>query len=46
MVIGNPDLVRVWLFPSKADTPLLIDADIVLPGPIALQGLQPIAGLR
>jgi hypothetical protein len=46
MVIGNPDVVGVWLFPSKADTPLLIDADTVLPGPIALQGFEPIAGRR
>ena len=43
MVIGNPDIVGVWLFPSKADTPLLMDAATVLPGPIALQGLEPIA---
>jgi hypothetical protein len=46
MVIGNPDLIGVWLFPSKAEMPLVIDADTVLPGPIALQGLEPIAGRR
>src|SRR5579859_7071753 len=46
MVIGNPDLIGVWLFPLKADTPPVIDTDAVLPSTIALQGLEPAAGRR
>jgi len=32
--------------PLKTDAPLIIDADAVLPLPIALEGFEPVAGKR
>ena len=31
------DLERVAVLPAKADSPLIVDADAVLPGPIAAE---------
>ena len=44
MVIHDLDILRMSLNPAKADTELIVDADAVMPGTIALQGFQPIAG--
>ncbi len=43
MVIDNLDLERVRSLPSKADPPLLVDSNAVLPGAIAFQRFQAIA---
>jgi hypothetical protein len=37
------DIVSVSLSPDKTDTPLIVDADGVLPGPRAFQHLKTIA---
>ncbi len=44
VIVGNFHIRRTSLGPAKADTPLLIDADRVLPRAISTQCLQPIAG--
>jgi hypothetical protein len=44
MVVNDPDIIGCSVMPSKTDPPLLIDADAVLPPPIALQRFEPIAG--
>nr|WP_310778989.1 hypothetical protein [Candidatus Palauibacter scopulicola] len=43
MVVDDLDVVRVSGAPEETDPPLLVDANAVLIGPIALQFLQPIA---
>ncbi len=43
MVVRDLDLVGVAVLPAKADPPLIVDADAVLPRPVALQRLEPIA---
>ena len=40
MVIDDFDLVRVSVAPDEAQSPLVIDPDAVLPGPVTLQGFQ------
>jgi hypothetical protein len=46
MIVHDLNIARargsVW--PGEADTPLLIDANGVLPCPIAPEGFQPVAG--
>jgi hypothetical protein len=44
MIIHDFDIVRVAALPSKAYSPLIIDADAVLPLPVVFQGFQLIAG--
>ena len=44
MVIDDFDIVGISSVPSKADAPLVIDADAVLAGAVALQRLQTVAG--
>lgn len=44
VVISNFYLASVPSFPKKADTPLVIDANAMLPGPVALEHFQTIAG--
>lgn len=43
MIIHDLDVVRVPVLPDKANAVLIVDADRVLPGPIASEPLQPIA---
>jgi hypothetical protein len=44
MVVHDRDVVRIAVAPAKADSPLIVDSNAVLAGPIAAQLLQPIAG--
>lgn len=44
MIVYDLDVLRRAVFPAKADPPLLIDANAVLPRPIALELLQSIPG--
>jgi hypothetical protein len=44
VVVDDLDVVRVPRSPAETDPPLLVDADTVLAGSIALQLLQPVAG--
>ena len=44
MVIDNGDVVGVAPGPTKADAPLIICANAVLPGAIAAEFLQAVAG--
>lgn len=43
VIVGNLDIVRTIVLPSKANPPLVVDADGVLAISIAFQGFQPIA---
>jgi len=43
VIVRNFDAERIRAFPSKANPPLIVDSDAVLPGPIAFQGFQPIS---
>jgi hypothetical protein len=42
MVVDDPDIAWSSIIPGKADAPLVVDPDTVLPEPIALEGFQPI----
>ena len=44
MVIDNLNSLRMAISPEKADTPLIIDANAILPLAITLQRLKPIRG--
>jgi hypothetical protein len=44
VVVDDFDVCGVVASPHKADTPLLVDTNAVLSGPIATQFLQPIGG--
>jgi hypothetical protein len=44
MIIHDFNIKSVAVFPSKADSPLVIDPDTVLALPMSSQGLEPIAG--
>src|SRR6266446_4980468 len=48
VIIDNLDVRRARrsIRPLKTDSPLIVDADAVLPLPIALQSFEPIAGQR
>ncbi len=43
MIINNLHVVDVTFYPTETNTPLVVDADAVLPLTIALQRLQVIA---
>jgi hypothetical protein len=43
MIVHNFDLVRMAFLPAKADAPLIVDPDTVLPQPTPFQGFQSIA---
>ena len=43
MIVHELDRVCVTVLPDKADTPLVVDANAVLPRPVALQRLEPVA---
>jgi hypothetical protein len=44
MIIHNFDIVHITTLPSKANSPLIIDTDAVLPLPVAFQRFKLIAG--
>lgn len=44
MVVGYLDRMGVTSTPLETNAPLVIDADAVLTGPVALQLLKPVAG--
>jgi hypothetical protein len=46
VVVGDLHVVGISAVPSETDTPLVVDRDAVLPGPITSQLLQPIPGLH
>jgi hypothetical protein len=46
MVIHDLDLLRPTIAPDKADTPLVIDPDRMLPGAISFKGLKAIPWRR
>src|SRR5712692_6313006 len=43
MIVGNFHVVGVPVPPHKANAPLVIDSDAVLPLPVTVQRLQPVA---
>ena len=43
MVVNDLDVMRITVVPAETHTPLLVDANAVLPGSLAFQLLQPIA---
>ena len=43
MIIHDFDVVRIRILPPKADSPLIVDADTVLPRAIAFQLLKSVA---
>ena len=43
MIVDNLDPFRAGIRPNEADTPLIVDPNAVLSGPISLQRLKPIA---
>jgi len=42
MVIGNFNIEGVIAFPSKADTPLVVDTDAPLTNPVTSKFFQPV----
>ena len=40
MVINDLDVIRITAFPDKADAPLLVDPDAVLPFSVMMQCFQ------
>jgi hypothetical protein len=44
VVVRDLDVRSVPIYPSKADTPLIVDPNAHLPRPIPFQGFEPIAG--
>lgn len=44
VIVDDRDVVRVAVLPPKADAPLIVDANTVLPRAITFQLLQAIAG--
>jgi hypothetical protein len=44
MVVRYFNAISVSIFPAKADPPLIVDPDTMLPLSIALQGFEPVAG--
>jgi hypothetical protein len=44
MVVDDRDILGRSFLPAKADPPLPVDPDAILPASLALQGLEPIAG--
>ena len=44
MVIHNFNVVRVFALPAEANPILIVDPDAVLPGTVAFEGFQAVAG--
>jgi hypothetical protein len=43
MIVDDLDIVGRSIMPPKANPPLLVDPDAVLPAPLTLQSLEPVA---
>jgi hypothetical protein len=43
MIIRYLNVVRIAIFKSKAHSPLIVDGNRILPSPVALQFVKPIA---
>jgi hypothetical protein len=43
MIVDDLDVKDIAVFPAKADPPLIIDADAVLPLALALESFEPIS---
>jgi hypothetical protein len=43
VVVHNFDIVSAAVAPAKADAVPIVDPDAVLPGPLPLQGFEPVA---
>ncbi len=43
MIVSDLDVVRITVLPGKADPPLIVDTDTVLPCAIPLELLEPVA---
>jgi hypothetical protein len=46
MIIGDLNVKSVSVFPTKADSVLIVDTDAPLSSPVALQGFKPVCGRR
>jgi hypothetical protein len=46
VIVNHLDIVGVAVAPGETDAPLVIDADAVLPCPVATQSFQPVARRR
>jgi hypothetical protein len=46
MIVNNFDLFSASIGPNETDTPLIIEADRVLPFTVSLQSFQPVTGRR
>jgi len=46
MIVCYFNVISVIVYPRETDTPLIVYADTVLPGTIAFQSFEPIAGRR
>ena len=46
MVVNEFDVVRVTVVPSKADAPLIVDANTVLSGAITFELFEAVSGRR
>ena len=44
MIVAELNVVRVAVVEPKADAPLIIDRDRMLPGTLAFEGVEPLAG--
>ena len=44
MIVAGLDVVRVAVVEPKADAPLIIDRDRMLPCTVAFEGVEPVAG--
>lgn len=43
MVVHNFNVKGIAILPDKADAPLFVNADTVLPGSVSFQGFQPVS---
>jgi hypothetical protein len=43
MVVCYFNVIGISVFPMKADSPLIVDPDTMLPFAVALQGFEPVA---
>jgi hypothetical protein len=42
VIVGDFYIVGILAIPSEANPILVVDADAILPGPIAFQGFEPV----
>ncbi len=43
MIVCYFNVIGIAVFPAKADSPLIVDPDTILPFAIAFQGFEPVA---